>query len=135
MANPEWIEHVGERAVIIRDIVLQKKAHLDALGSLSDAVVHNTEWHYMLEEDTRQSLSIEGYFATEEEIKAALAGRKTAPEIVNYYRAAQTVYDQALHYYRDKDLHLDLSAVRHIHSELYREVDARRPAATTDGDF
>lgn len=114
------------RAEIYRDIVRQKKFQLDALGGLPDAVVHNTEWLYMLEEDTRNSLSIEGYFATEEEIKAALAGRKTAPEIVNYYRAAQTVYDQALQYYRDKDLHLDLSAVRHIHSELFREVDVRR---------
>lgn len=69
------------------DIVAQKKRQLDALGGLPDAAVHKTEWLYMLEEDTRQSLSIEGYFATEEEDKVALAGRKTAPEIINFVQS------------------------------------------------
>ena len=53
----------------------------------------------MLEEDTRHSLSIEGFFATEEELKAVLQGKKTQPEILNYYRTSQFMYDLGLQYY------------------------------------
>jgi len=104
----------------------ERKALLDDLGGLPETTVQNTEWLYMLEEDTRQSLSIEGYFATDQELEAVLAGRKTAPEIANYFRAAQAMYDFALQYYRDHIVRLDVPLVRHIHSELFREMDARR---------
>lgn len=104
------------------DSIRQRKALLDQLGGLPETIVENQEWLYMLEEETRHSLSIEGYFATEQELKAILRGRKSAPEILNYYRTAQTLYDLGLQYYRDGMLGLDLPLIRHIHSELFREV-------------
>lgn len=55
----------------------------------------NSEWLCMLEQDTRHSLTIEGYFATDEELKAVLQGGRSSLEITNYLRTAQTVYDQA----------------------------------------
>ena len=88
--------------------------------------MQNQEWLYMLAEDTRQSLAIEGYFATVEDLKAVLAGRKSDLEIANYFRAAQTIYDQALQYCRDGALALNVPMIRHIHSELFRELDTRR---------
>lgn len=100
----------------------KRKALLDELGGLPSTIVENKEWLYMLEEETRHSLSIEGFFATEEELKAILGGRKSKPEILNYYRTAQTLYDLGLQYYRDQMLWLNLPLVRHIHSELFREV-------------
>ena len=57
----------------------------------------------MIKEETRQSLSIEGYFATDAELKAVLSGRKTGIEILNYFRAAQGVYDLALQNHRDAE--------------------------------
>lgn len=104
----------------------QRRALLERFGGLPDTAVQNTEWLYMLSQDTRHSLAIEGYFASEEELEATLRGQRSNLEITNYYRIAQTVYDQALHYYRDRDLRLDLPLVRHIHSELFRGKDERR---------
>lgn len=104
------------------DKLRQRKALLDELGGLPSTIVENQEWLYMLEEETRHSLSIEGYFATEQELKAILRGRKSEPEILNYYRTAQTLYDLGLQYYRDRMLLLNLPLIRHIHSELFREV-------------
>lgn len=43
---------------------------LESLGGLPETAVLNTKWLYMLQEDTRQSLAIEGHFATEEELTA-----------------------------------------------------------------
>ncbi len=107
----------------------ERKALFESLGGLPQAIVQNTEWLYMLREDTRQSLAIEGHFATEEQLEAVLQGGKTDLEIVNYFRIAQTTYDLALQYYRGHDpLPVDLSVMRHIHSELFRasERDSER---------
>ncbi len=100
------------------------------LGGLPETTVYNTEWLYILGEDTRQSLAIEGVFATEEELERVLKGGKTCQEITNYFRASQTVYDQALQYYRDQARPpLGLPIVRHIHSELFRELLITRQRA------
>lgn len=107
----------------------RRKALLEDLGGISNAAtqVKNSEWMYMLEEETRQSLSIEGYFATEKELKDVLHGRKRSPEILNYYRAAQSMYDLALQYYREEDqTRLDVPLVAHVHSELFRDLTDNR---------
>ena len=104
----------------------ERKALLERFGGLPETTVQNTEWLYILEQDTRHSLAIEGYFASEEELEAVLQGKRSNLEVTNYFRTAQTVYDQALQYYRDKDLRLDLSLVRHIHSELFRGKNDQR---------
>lgn len=105
------------------DSINKRKKLLDQLGKLPSASVENQEWLYMLEEDTRHSLSIEGYFATEEELKAVLQGKKTQPEILNYYRTSQFVYDLGLQYYQEKSIVLDLALIRTIHSQLLRGID------------
>lgn len=108
------------------EMLAERKALFSRFGGLPETTVRNTEWLYMLEQDTRHSLAIEGHFTSEDTLEAVLAGRHLDLEITNYYRAAQTLYDQALQYYRDRDLRLDLSLVRHIHSELFRNMDERR---------
>ncbi len=108
------------------DNLPQRKKLYVALGGLPETAVKNSEWLYMLAEETRQSLSIEGYFATEQELKAIMKGRKTAPEILNYYRTAQTLYDLASQQYSEGDLPLSMALVRHIHSELFRDLSAER---------
>ncbi len=105
------------------DSIGKRKRLLDELGKLPEAIVENQEWLYMLEEDTRHSLSIEGYFATEEELKSVLKGKKTQPEILNYYRTSQFIYDLGLQYYRDQSILLDVTLIRTIHSQLLRGVD------------
>lgn len=87
------------------DNLAQRKNLFVGLGGLPETAVKNSEWLSMLVEETRQSLSIEGVFATEQQLKAVLKGRKTAPEILNYYRTARSVYDLAAQYYNEGERH------------------------------
>lgn len=121
--NPLPVTRPTSRA----DIDLEgRRRLLRDLGGLPETGVQNREWLYMLQEETRQSLSIEGYFATEQELRAVLAGRKTFPEILNYYRAAQGLYDLAQQQAREGELGFTVAIVRHAHSELFRELTGRR---------
>ena len=103
------------------------------MGGLPPVGVRNDEWLYMLQEETRQSLSIEGYFATDAQLKAVLGGRRSGPEILNYFRAAQGLYDLALQHHREGEVVVNLATIRHIHSELFRELDERRGLFRTGG--
>src|SRR5579859_6276110 len=125
---------VSDIAQINRDnLVVMRKNLLESLGGFSETTVQNAEWLYMLQEETRHSVSIEGYFATEQELKAILTGRKTAAEILNYYRTAQTLYDLAVQYAREEVLRLDMPLVWHVHSELFRALSERRGAFRRGG--
>jgi Fic family protein len=112
---------MSEQASMNCYMMEERRALLESLGGLPETTVQNTEWLYMLREDTRQSLAIEGYFASEEQLEAVLQGNRTDLEILNYFRIAQTTYDLALQYSRDK-AHppLNPSVIRHVHSELFR---------------
>jgi hypothetical protein len=52
------------------NLAAQRKGILETLGGLAEATVQNAEWLYMLQEETRNSVSIEGYVATEQELRA-----------------------------------------------------------------
>ncbi|WP_161883810.1 Fic family protein [Deinococcus alpinitundrae] len=116
-----------------RPDLTRRLAKLVELGGLPPVGVRNDEWLYMLQEETRQSLSIEGYFATDAQLKAVLGGRRSGPEILNYFRAAQGLYDLALQYHREGEVLVNLAMIRHIHSELFRELDERRGLFRTGG--
>lgn len=118
------------------DIVAERKALLERLGGLPATLlsVRNEEWLYMLQEDTRHSLAIEGHFATEQQLKAVLQGRRSGPEIVNYFRTAQSLYDLALQYHLEGQTHLDLALIRHIHSELWRDLAPDRGRFALNGE-
>jgi len=105
----------------MRIAVALRLSRLSELGGISDAVVRNREWLYVLRSETRNSLSIEGHFATDVDLEKILGGRKTAPEILNYFRTAQTVYDLALQEHRESEApKLTHAFLKHIHSELFR---------------
>lgn len=112
------------RAVSMCDSVRKRKDLLERLGGLPDAaaIVRNSEWLYMLEMDTRNSLAIEGYFASEKELKDIIAGKHSGIEILNYYRTAGSIYDLALQYLREDLVKIDVPLMRHIHSELFRDT-------------
>ncbi len=117
-------ENKNTRAVFWCDSVRKRKALLERFGGLPDAaaIVRNNEWLYMLELDTRNSLAIEGYFASEKELKDIIAGKHSGIEILNYYRTAGSIYDLALQYLREDQIRIDVPLVRHIHSELFRDT-------------
>lgn len=117
------MDKIAERLTLLHE--------LGGLPSNTDFQVSNKEWLYMLEEDARQSLSIEGYFTTEQEFKAVLSGKKSYPEIYNYYRTATWEYDAAFVIYRDfKDSIIEqlsqaitVLSIKQMHSSLFRQID------------
>jgi fido (protein-threonine AMPylation protein) len=105
-------------------LVEERRELLQRLGGISlDLVqVANEEWLYMLGEDTRHSLAIEGFFVTEKELKDVLQGRRGSLEVLNYFRTAQFVYEQALQDAQGGPLRLDKAWINNIHGQLFRET-------------
>jgi fido (protein-threonine AMPylation protein) len=106
--------------------LVDRKANLlPTIAVLPSPTVFNKEWLYLLEEETRNSLAIEGYFASPSELKQILSGRRTAPEIFNYYNTAQFFYELAAEHRRDRSFHFSKALVRQVHVSLFRGT-ARR---------
>ncbi|WP_457635632.1 hypothetical protein [Persephonella sp.] len=57
-------------------LILERKKLLDKLGGIPEPVIENKEWLYLLKEETRNSILIEGYFVDNEELEQALVGNK-----------------------------------------------------------
>lgn len=97
---------------------------LRRLGGLDLPLVQvlNREWLYMLQEDTRHSLAIEGYFASEAELEEVVQGGKASVEILNYFRTAQFVYEQALQDAKEAVFRLDVAFINNIHGQLFRHT-------------
>jgi Fic family protein len=106
------------RALEERRTLLQSFGGMD-LGLIQ---VANEEWLYMLQEDTRHSLAIEGYFTDERELRQVLSGKKEAAEVLNYFRTAQFVYEQGLQDALEGVWHLDLAFINNIHGQLFRNT-------------
>ena len=87
----------------------ERRALLEAFGGIDlDLIqVANEEWLYMLQEDTRHSLAIEGHFASEQELRQVLRDRRGSAEVFNYFRTAQFVYELAFQDAKEGVWHLD----------------------------
>ncbi len=80
-------------------LIVERKKLLDKLGGIPEPVVKNKEWLYLLEEETRSSILIEGYFVDEEELEQVLAGNKpvskSQEEAVKLFKTAKFIYGLA----------------------------------------
>ncbi len=106
----------------------ERRTLLKAFGGLDlDLIqVANEEWLYMLQEDTRHSLALEGYFTDERELRQVLSGKKEAAEVLNYFRTAQFVYEQAFQDALEGVWHLDLAFINNLHGQLFRNTPLER---------
>jgi len=93
--------------------------------------ISNKEWLYMLGEETRHSVAIEGIFSSEEDLDAVIernaASSSVQSEIINYFRAAQFVYDLALQYRNDYVKPHYIHVIRTLHSQMFRNVKSPYP--------
>lgn len=111
---------------------------LRRFGGLDLALVQvaNQEWLYMLREDSRHSLAIEGYFFSEAELDEVLRGSKASVEILNYFRIAQFAYEQALQDAKEGEFRLNVSFINNLHGQLFRDTPLEafrgRPADGVD---
>ncbi|WP_289059285.1 Fic family protein [uncultured Mesotoga sp.] len=101
------------------------------LLDLKQIDISNKEWLYMLGEETRHSVAIEGIFSSEEDLDAVIernaASNSVQSEIINYFRAAQFVYDLALQYRNDYVKPHYIHVIRTLHSQMFRNVKSPYP--------
>ncbi|WP_456392860.1 Fic family protein [Persephonella sp.] len=111
-------------------LIIERKKLLEDLGGLPEPVVENREWLYLLENETRNSILIEGYFIDEEELEAVLSGNrpvsKSQEEAVKYFKTARSAYSLAYENYRSGDFLFGIPLIRQINKELGFEGDFRK---------
>ncbi|SNZ06921.1 Fic family protein [Persephonella hydrogeniphila] len=103
-------------------LILKRKKILESLGGIPEPVIENKEWLYLLEEETRNSILIEGYFLDEEELEQVLAGNKplskSQEEAIKYFKTAKFIYGLAYENYKSKEFLFGIPLIRQINKEL-----------------
>jgi len=103
--------------------LIRRKELLD----LKHIDISNKEWLYMLGEETRNSVAIEGVFVSEKDLEAVITRhteeKNVKAEIINYFRAAQVFYDYALNYRNSKEKPHYLHIIRTLHSQLHKSLN------------
>lgn len=93
--------------------------------------VKNSEWLYLYEEETRNSIMIEGYFTSKKEIQDVIWKSKKndyEEEIIWYFDAASLVYEFWYQRFKDKEtFQLKHSDIKTIHSLMFRGQDRKHP--------
>jgi len=92
--------------------------------------VSNTEWLYLLETETRNSIMIEWYFTKESELKKVIHTNDTTAEhadkILWYYSTATMLYEFAYQKFKaNEKFSLRESDINTMHSLLFKWTDSR----------
>ncbi|MBU0530930.1 Fic family protein [Patescibacteria group bacterium] len=96
---------------------------LQFFGGLSGVSVKNKEWLNLLEEDTRHSLMIEGFFIDKRELREIIQNKKQgskAYKVLGYFDAAVFSYEFAFQQYKTDEFALSKSLIRQIHALMFR---------------
>ena len=118
----------------MRNIISERFDLLKNLGGLPEPEVINEEWLYILKEETRNSILIEGFFVSEEELEEVLASgkplKRSQEEALNYYRAARFLYGLAYENYRSRKFFFGIPLIRQTSKAIgakgeYRKGDLR----------
>jgi Fic family protein len=120
--------------MIMRNIISERFDLLKNLGGLPEPEVINEEWLYILKEETRNSILIEGFFVSEEELEEVLASgkplKRSQEEALNHYRAARFLYGLAYENYRSRKFFFGIPLIRQTSKAIgakgeYRKGDSR----------
>src|SRR4030043_277771 len=118
----------------MRNSVAERFHLLKNLGGLPEPEVTNEEWLYILREETRNSILIEGFFVSEKELEEVLASgkplKRSQEEALNYYRAARFLYGLAYENYRSGRFFFGIPLIRQTSKAIgakgeYRKGDSR----------
>ena len=112
------IGHKGEDNMLQEKIeLLQKRREILQLNFVD---ISNKEWLYMLGEETRNSIMIEGIFVDEDELSDALVGKyRSASHVVNYFRTAKFFYNLAIELYKSNENYPCVAVVKATHKMLF----------------
>jgi Fic family protein len=118
----------------MRNSISERVQLLKKLGGLPEPEVINQEWLYLLKEETRNSILIEGIFVSEKELEEVLASgkpiKRSQEEALNYYRTARFLYGLAYENYRSEKFFFGIPLVRQASKSIgakgeYRKGDSR----------
>ena len=113
-----------------------RKQIFDKLGCLERISVSNKEWLYLLKEETRNSIMIEGYFTSTEELENIINNNiktKNTEAVLNYYRTAGFIYDLAKQNYFENYFMFAKPIIRQINYSLKFSGVLRNKAITILG--
>ena len=118
------------------NIIEIRKEIFNKLGGLEHISVNNNEWLYLLREETRNSVMIEGYFVSSEELESIIINNikiKNSDNIINYYKTANFMYDLAKQNYLDKLIIFEIPLIRQINHSLKFSGEFRKGAVKIAG--
>lgn len=99
-----------------------RKQWLSALGGVQNPIVKNSEWLHLLEEETRNTLMIEGEFDNPEELQKVIDGnpdrKGKGAKIVGVWEAANLMYEVAFQQNKDGVFELPMYLIRAGHGAL-----------------
>jgi hypothetical protein len=83
----------------------------------------NKKWLYILGEETKNSIMIEGIFVDEDELSDALIGKyRSASHVVNYFQAAKFFYNLAIELYKTNENYPCVAVVKTAHKMLFEGI-------------
>ena len=112
-----------KKRVIPNNSTNLRHAWLKKLGGIKNVSVRNKEWLTLLQEDTRNSLMIEGYFVSRAEIADILENpkyTKVGYKILGYFDAAVASYELAFQQHKTGEFKITRPIIRQIHSMMSR---------------
>lgn len=114
----------------MRDIITERIKLLKQNGGLSEPEVKNKEWLYLLKEESRNSIMIEGFFVSEKELEEVLAGqraqKRAQEEVLNYFKSATYSYGLAYENYRVGELIFGIPVIRQMNKTIAGKGEFRR---------
>ena len=114
----------------MRNSIRERYQLLTDLGGLPAPEVTNQEWLYLIKEETRNSIMIEGVFVSEEELEEVLAGgrplKRSQEEALNYYRTALFSYGLAYENYKSGQLLFGIPLIRQMNKTIAEKGDFRK---------
>ncbi len=87
----------------------------------------NKEWLYMLGEETKHSVAIEGIFSDEKVLKNIIENNTehdVKEETLNYFKTAQFTYDFALNFRKTTSVPPYIPLIKTLHSELFKNINS-----------
>lgn len=121
----------------MRDTYLQwRKEMLNKLGGLPAPEIRNAEWLYLLKNETRNSVMVEGIFVDEQELEEII-GRgnyeiRNAADVLNYFRTAKFLYGLGFENHLNREFTLSMGLVRQINKGIL-EGRQREPGKIRTG--
>ena len=114
----------------MRNTIAERVQLLKKLGGLPEPEIINQEWLYILKEETRNSILIEGFFVSKEELEEVLASgkplKRNQEEALNYYRTARFLYGLAYENYKSGKIFFGIPLIRQTSKTIGAKGEYRR---------